>query len=82
MDRDPWERPNLWSWRNRGPRTRTNPLDDQIGLGGGRHPLLRLLAVWAAGIALIVGLSFVLPRNAEGIVAILIVVGLLTTVRI
>ena len=81
-DRDPWEKPRLFSWRNRGPRTRTNPLEDQIGLGHGKHPLLLLLAVWAAGIAVIVGLSFVLPRTAAGLVAIAIILGLLTTVRL
>ena len=82
MDRDPWERPGLFSWRNRGVHTKTNPLEDQIGLGKGKHPLLLLLAVWAAGIAVIVGLSFVLPRTAAGLVALVVIVGLLTTVRL
>jgi hypothetical protein len=82
MDRDPWEKPSLFRWRNRTPHTRADPRDDQIGLGKGKHPLLLLLAVWAAGIALMVGLSLVLPRSAAGLADLVIIIGLLLMVRI
>jgi hypothetical protein len=44
--------------------------------------MLAWLGVWALGIALIVGLSFVLPARTDGVVAIVVILALLTTVRI
>jgi hypothetical protein len=80
MDRDRWEKPSLF--RLNRTRSRTDPFDDQLGLGKGRHPLLLLLAVWAGGIGLMVGLSLVLPRTAAGLADLVIIVALLLTVRI
>jgi hypothetical protein len=79
MDREPPRIPDPWNWRYRS--RRSDPRKDEIGIGS-RHPLLGWLGVWALGIAVIVGLSFLLPKRTEGIVAIVILVGLLTTVRI
>jgi hypothetical protein len=79
MDREPPRIPDPWSHRYR--TRRSDPREDQIGIGK-RHPLLGWLCVWALGIAVIVGLSFLLPERTDGIVAIVILVGLLTTVRI
>jgi hypothetical protein len=80
MDRDRWEKPSLFRWSRS--RTRPDPYDDQLGLGKGKHPLLLLLGVWAAGIGLMVALSLVLPRTAAGIADFVIIVALLLTVRI
>lgn len=81
MDREPLRPTGRWSWRDRRARSRRNPLDYEIGLGGS-HPMLRLLGLWALGIGVIVGLSVVLSRQAAGIIALVIILGLLTTVRI
>ena len=80
-DHDPWEKPNLFSWRVPRMLTKTNPSEEGAGLGHGKHPILLILAVWAAGIGLIVGLSYVLPPTAAGLAAIVIVVWLLLTMR-
>ena len=72
--------PDPWSWRYRG-HTRTDPRKDQIGIGR-RHPLLGWLGVWVLGIAVIAGLSLVLPARTAGVVAIVIILALLTTTRI
>jgi hypothetical protein len=73
--------PDPWSWRLRNRSPRTDPRRDQVGIGR-RHPMLAWLGVWALGIALIVGLSFVLPARTDGVVAIVVILALLTTVRI
>jgi hypothetical protein len=78
MDREPPRIPDPWSWRYRS--RRSDPREDEIGVGK-RHPLLGWLGVWALGIGVIVGLSYLLPERTEGIVAIVVLVALLTTVR-
>jgi hypothetical protein len=82
MDREPWgpPRPPL-DPRNWRLHTRSDPVENQVGIGR-KRPLLTLIGVWLLGIAVIVGLAYVLPRRAEGVVALLIMFGLLTTVRL
>jgi hypothetical protein len=80
VDGEPPRIPDPWTWKLRS-RQRSDPREDQIGIGR-RHPLLGWLGVWVLGIAVIVGLSFLLPARTEGLVAIVILVALLTTARI
>jgi hypothetical protein len=81
MKEDPPRIPDPWRWKLRSRPPRSDPREDEIGIGN-RHPLLGWLGVWILGIAAIVGLSFLLPERTEGIVAIVVLIGLLTTVRI
>jgi hypothetical protein len=79
-DRPP--RPFSWTERiNEQMRRRANPLDDKIGIGG-RHPVLSVLGLWVLGIGVLVGLSFVLPRQLTAFLGVAIVIALLTTVRL
>ncbi len=82
MDREPWDPPRSpldpRNWRF---HIRSDPVENQVGIGS-KHPLLALIGVWVLGIAVIIGLAYVLPRRTEGLVALLIVFGLLMTVRI